>query len=365
MSGEPSAARAAGSAFDVHAPGPSTSEFEQGSSTPRDDNTVEDAAIFDTEEDLQQSIETAVDCAHEVVEVLREQMADPALRHQIYPHGTLAITTHADHNHGLGLDSSVMAAAATVHREFGGGGFDVAMFSGMARATLVCLPHDASVADELIGLRAASLLQRDVQWCELPMADLYGDSDDDYDIGPDGRSIARTAAAGAASASGAAAELRSGWRIRRVAEEVPRADEEVPRGADSAEENDDEEEGEEEEESEEEEDGEEEEEEEGEVGDNVGVAAAVSTHAHATGEASATQQAPHEPPPLPLASGAREPTGPAASAAARQRWASAPEIDELHTMREILGTREEVLACLALQDAWREARLRRGRSPLT
>ena len=36
----------------------------------------------------------------------------------------------------------------------------------------------------------------------------------------------------------------------------------------------------------------------------------------------------------------------------RQRWASAPELEEL--AGELLGTREQVLACLVLQGAYRQ-----------
>ena len=51
--------------------------------------------------------------------ILRDQLQDDSLRHWLYPHGTLAVTTQADHSCGLTLDPSPDASVAfTVHREF-------------------------------------------------------------------------------------------------------------------------------------------------------------------------------------------------------------------------------------------------------
>jgi hypothetical protein len=44
---------------------------------------------------------------------------------------------------------------------------------------------------------------------------------------------------------------------------------------------------------------------------------------------------------------------PPAHGAPRTVWASAPELHELKESREVLGTRTEVLACIALQQACR------------
>jgi hypothetical protein len=342
---------------------------------------VVDDAIFESEAVLQEAMREAAECASEVVDILRDQLQDDSLRHWLYPHGTLAVTTQADHSCGLTLDPSPDASVAfTVHREFGGGGFDVTIFSGQPRATLVCLPHDERSTDESVALRAAALLHRDVEWAEPDDDEDDDEDDDDIRIGPDGRCIdaprekkppaaapPKQPAAQPQPPTQSAAQPQP-WRLRRVHAEGARTDagesataaSGATRSGSESESGDSEDEGE----------GEgsevDEEADEAAEAEQMAASAALALKA-ALGEAQrgapsapAAQSTPPsaahaKPAPDPPAQPADPATpAPPAAPAARTVWASAPELHDLKATREVLGTRDEVLACLVVQQACRE-----------
>ena len=187
-----SAAEYAAPLLSVHRPGPLPGDDSSASGPLPGDGfsaVVAEDTVFESDSELQQSIHAAKACAEQVADLLRDQLDDRSLRRLVYPHGTLVVTTAADHSAGLALlPAPVAAAACTVHRQFGGGSFDVAAFSGQPRATLVCLPHDERNGDEIVALRAATLMHRDVQWA-MPSYD-EDDEDDEVDeirIGVGGR----------------------------------------------------------------------------------------------------------------------------------------------------------------------------------
>ena len=88
-----------------------------------------------------------------VISKLRDQLHDE-LRTCVYPFGTVAVTTEADHDIGLELDSSTDATDNwTVHRAYGEGKFDVCIFSDQPRTTLVSFPFDKEMEDMEVGAR--------------------------------------------------------------------------------------------------------------------------------------------------------------------------------------------------------------------
>ena len=315
------------------APGGATLAHDSGDA-PDGVALAEDEFFSDTD-DEEAAIEAATQAAPALLALLREQCGE--LRSWTYPAGTIAITTAADHDEGLGLDPSDDATDCfTVHREYGGGAFDVTMFTEQPRATAIGFPHDPNRADEHVGMRARALLLADIDWCER-------DSDDGSDTTQDGYS---------GSDADTDSEPAARMRIRRLPSKPLPPPEQAAAAVTLALEGD------------------------GARTEDARAAAAAAEEEEEEEQQQQQQQQQHhhhhhhhhhardEPvfaDPSSAASANRKATAtgnsPETSATPRQRWASAPELDEL--AGELLGTREQVLACLVLQGAYRQ---RLGRS---
>lgn len=248
-------------------PAPSDNRYEDST----DDEINDD--VFDDSGDEQEAINSAHIVAESVLAMLREQFGED-VRHWIYPFGTVAITTDADHSEGLGLDPSPKAADSfTVLRGYGDGAYDVTMFKRQSRTTLVGFPHDADADDQFVGLRARALLLSDIEWCEA--------SDSSEDLSED-EYVSRAAGLAPLSAAGTRLQIR---KLSPSTQRPPNATTSLPAAA-------------------------------------------------------GREQNGNRPPPP------------------KERWASAPELDQL--VGELIGTRDQVLSALKLQDAYRACR-RTGR----
>ena len=159
----------------LHAAAPAPAPPEQPREAEEREEQYLDGDPFQDDDDEERAIAAAKSMAQPCLDKLRSQLG--AIQHCAYPNGTVTVTTEADEDVGLALDPSPAAAEAfTVHREFGDGEFDVVMFEGQPRTTLVCFPASAERTDIAVGLRGRALLQQDIAWCER---DLYDEDEDD------------------------------------------------------------------------------------------------------------------------------------------------------------------------------------------
>ena len=84
----------------------------------RGDDEVDETAVFHDSDDEQEATESANLVAPDIVDQLREQFGQ--IRHWVYPCGVVCVTAAADHEAGLGLDASREATDAfTVLRGWG------------------------------------------------------------------------------------------------------------------------------------------------------------------------------------------------------------------------------------------------------
>ena len=134
------------------------------------DEAYADGDPFEDDRDEERASAAATSAAGPCLLALGAAMgcsAGEGLRHCLYPHGSMSVTTDEDEHLGLQLDPTPAATETfTVHRDFGGGAYDVVVFDAQPRTTLVCFPASSRHTDIAVGLRGRALLRHDIDWCE-------------------------------------------------------------------------------------------------------------------------------------------------------------------------------------------------------